>query len=139
MQEMRTAVGVLRHLARSRPVWNHKVLILMDSMAAMGVISKGRSSSPPLLRLARQAAAISLVFGIFPMVRYILSEVNPADGPSRGVAVGAAPETRAAHSDRLGRSLQEAMALGRDAPLVDANSVARLLANARACSGYAGG
>ena len=105
----------------------------------MGVISKGRSSSPPLLRLARQAAAISLVSGIFPtMVRYIPSEVNPADGPSRGLAVGAAPETLAAHSDRLGRSLQEAMALGRDAPLVD-TSVALLLASARACSGYAGG
>ena len=139
VQEMRTAVGVMRHLARSRHTWNHKVLILMDSMAAMGVISKGRSSSPPLLRLSRQAAAISLVFGIYPMVRYIPSEVNPADGPSRGVAVGAAPETRAAHADRLGHSLQEAMALGRDAPLVDTDSVARLLANARACSGYAGG
>ena len=80
----------------------------MNSMAAMGIICKGRSSSPPLLLFSRQAAAISLVFGIFPMVRNIPSEVNPSDGPSRGVAVGAAPETRAAHSDRLGRSLQEA-------------------------------
>ena len=25
VQEMRTAVGVLRHLARSRPAWNHEV------------------------------------------------------------------------------------------------------------------
>ena len=30
VQEMRTAVGVLRHLPRSRPTWNQKVLILMD-------------------------------------------------------------------------------------------------------------
>ena len=73
------------------------------------------------------------------MVKYIPSEVNPADGPSRGVAVGAAPGTRAAHADRLGHSLQEAMALGRDAPLIETGDVAQLLANARACSGYAGG
>lgn len=139
IQELRTGVGVLRHLSRSRQSWGRRVLILMDSMAALGVLSKGRSSSPPLLRLARQAAAISLIFDIYPVVRYIPSEVNPADGPSRGVGVGAAPETRAAHSDRLAVSFHEALAKGRNSPLNDAEEVARLLAGARACSGYAGG
>ena len=139
VQEMRTAVGLLRHLARSRQCWNRRVLILMDSMAALGVISKGRSSSPPLLRLARQAASICLIYGIQLMARYIPSEVNPADGPSRSLPVGAAPETQHAHRDRLQGSLTAALQRGRNTDLNDAQSTAGLLARARACAGYAGG
>ena len=126
-------VGLLRHLARSRANWRKRVLILVDSMATIGAISKGRSSSPPLLRLCRQITAISLMFGIIPVLRYIPSELNPADGPSRGVGVGAADETKAAHSSRLSASLRSAW----DYDFGD--DVADLLAKGRACDGYAGG
>jgi hypothetical protein len=92
-----------------------------------------------LLRLSRQACAVSLIFGIYVTPRYIPSEGNPADGPSRGQRVGAAPETQLAHADRLKVSFAEALQKGRDAPLDDPAEVARLLAQARACAGYAGG
>ena len=118
--------------------------MLLDSMAALGVISKGRSSSPPLLRLARQLAAYCISFGFLLYPRYIPSEINPADGPSRGQAVGAADETRAAHADRLGQTLARAReqetARDRDVPeIAPATEVARHLAGARACAGFAGG
>ena len=67
---------------------------------ALGALAKGRSSSRPLLRLGRQAAAVVLTFGMMPLYRYIASEVNPVDSPSRGLGAGAAPETKEAHKDR---------------------------------------
>ena len=140
IQELRTLVGLLRHLARSRKNWNHKVLILIDSMAALGVVAKGRSSSAPLLRLSRQLCAISLAFGLRPAPRYITSEVNPADGPSRGLAAGAAPQTQAAHTDLLRLRLsQSAGAMQTPETGADHNATAQLLSRARACAGYAGG
>ena len=137
--------GLMRHLARSKDCWGRRVLILIDSMAALGVVSKGRSSCSALLRLSRQICAVALAFSIYPVVRYIPSEVNPADGPSRGVGVGAADETRKAHADRLHVSLGEAspaveaFARARGTKCPDHADVAKYLAEARACSGFAGG
>ena len=135
IQELRTVTGLLRHLARSRANWRRRVLIFTDSMATLGAMGKGRSSAPAFLRLCRQVTAISLAFGILPIMRYIASELNPADGPSRGLPVGAADETIAAHSDRLATSLRGQPSSGIASP----SEVAHLLAKARACSGYAGG
>ena len=132
-------VGLLRHLCRSKAAHGRKVLVLMDSMAALGVIGKGRSSSPPLLRLARQRAAYELAFDIYLTVRYIPSEVNPADGPSRGGPVGTDADTVRSHADRLTLDLSELLAKSRVPAPVDPGDVAALLSRAHACSGYAGG
>ena len=112
---------------------------MIDSMAALGVIAKGRSSSPPLLRLSRQLAGYSLAFGLLVYPRYIPSEINPADGPSRGVGVGAAPETKIAHADRLAENLSKTLDEDLRRSGLDRRDVARHLAEARACSGFAGG
>ena len=100
INELRVIVGSARHLSRARTSWRRRILVFTDSLVALGAASKGRSSSPPLLRLCRQLAAVCLTYGIIFRYRYIASEVNPSDGPSRGLPVGAAPETKAAHSDR---------------------------------------
>ena len=146
VQELRVAVGLLRHLARPRKNWRRRVLILIDSTAALGALCKGRSSSPALLRLCRQVAAYSLAFGFLVVGRYIASEVNPADGPSRDLRVGAADETRAAHADRLTKTLRDVRPtlqmlarLQRAGTEPSDEEVAALLANARACAGHAGG
>ena len=128
-------VGLLRHLARSRANWSRRVLILTDSMATLGAIGKGRSSVPSFLRLCRHISAISLGFGMLPYMRYIPSELNPADGPSRSVRVGAANKTVQEHAGRLAASLE--VPLGRSSNI--AVDVAELLARGRAFSGYAGG
>ena len=127
VQETRVIVGLLRHLARLSDCWNKRYLIFTDSMVALGCLSKGRSSAPALLRLCRQATAVILAFSLRPLLRYIPSELNIADGPSRGGPVGVAQETRAAHADRL------------PGPLSLGAYSSDLLARAKACSGFAGG
>eukprot|EP00959_Pyramimonas_sp_CCMP1952_P243991 5100242-Pyramimonas_sp.AAC.1 len=60
----------------------------------MGVLAKGRSSATGLLHLARQASAVVLVFGIRLYVRWVASEDNVGDGPSRALDIGAAEATK---------------------------------------------
>ena len=46
VQELRTVVGLIRHLVRGRENWRRRVLRFVDSMVALGALDKGRSSSP---------------------------------------------------------------------------------------------
>ena len=89
--ELRIAVMSLRHLARAAKNWGKRFLLFTDSLVTLGVLSKGRSSSWPLLRLAREAAAYQLVLNLRPYWRYIETDRNLADGPSRGFGLGHAP------------------------------------------------
>ena len=89
--ELRTLILALRHLARSSGSWDKRVLLITDSLVSLGVLAKGRSASWPLLRLARQAAALVMTIGIRPYYRYVESKRNHADGPSRGSPIGVAP------------------------------------------------
>ena len=89
--ELRTAVLGLRHLARARGCWDRRILCFTDSLVTLGVLAKGRSSSPVLLGLARAAAAMQLVLGLRPYWRHIETDRNHADGPSRGFPLGHAP------------------------------------------------
>lgn len=62
-----------------------QLLALTDSLVALGVLSKGRASSPQLLRAQRCIASVQLSSGIIPIWRYVTSELNAADGPSRAL------------------------------------------------------
>ena len=127
IDETRVIVGLLRHLARSAKHLGTRALIFTDSTVALGALTKGRSSSPPLLRLCRQAAAVILAFEIRPLLRYVPSELNISDGPSRGLPIGVEPETVEAHRDRQAPEdeLPEASA--------------ELLKLGRSCAGFSGG
>ena len=91
--EARTAVQVLRRMSRDEKAWGKRVLIVSDSLVTIGCVSKGRSSSRPLLKVARMAGVIQLVCKVRPYFRWVASETNLADGPSRGEGVGVAEET----------------------------------------------
>ena len=95
--EARAALGALRHAARSRENWGTRILFFTDSLVTLGCFSKGRSSAHQLLQLCRRVAAIVLAKGIRPAWRYVPSELNFADGPSRQLEVGVADNTEAAH------------------------------------------
>ena len=58
-------------------------MIFSDSMAATLALTKGRSSQPGMLRVTRQWCALVLAFGLDPRLRWVPSERNPADAPSR--------------------------------------------------------
>jgi len=100
VQEFRVISMLARRLSLNGAAWGRRVLLFSDSSAALGALSKGRSSRPAMLRVARQIAAISLGLGIRLFGRYVRSEVNFSDGPSRGLGVGVARDTVAAHADR---------------------------------------
>ena len=82
--EGRAIVWVLQHLARSSKQHSMKHLILTDSMSCSLALSKGRSSMSSMNRICRQVGAVLLATGMRISCRWIPSELNPADGPSRG-------------------------------------------------------
>lgn len=84
IQEARVLVAGLAWLVRARAARGRRLLLLTDSLAALGAFGKGRSSSPRLLRLCRRACAILLASGCRLALRYVPTWLNPADAPSRG-------------------------------------------------------
>jgi len=81
--ELRAASTALRWALSSPASVGRRVLLLSDSQVAVGALSKGRTSSPPLLRRLRAVAALVLASGVQLRVRWIPSAANPADEPSR--------------------------------------------------------
>lgn len=70
-------------MAAPERVMRRRVTLLVDSTVAHGVLSKGRSSSQPLLRRARAVAATALAADLHVQPLYVPTLLNPADEPSR--------------------------------------------------------
>ena len=81
--EARASVKALQHACRSPCTRCSRVLILCDNLSAVGMFNKGRCTSYPLLRLARRAAALQLAHGVHGRWRYIPTDRNLADIPTR--------------------------------------------------------
>ena len=64
---------------------NCKALHLIDSMVALHICNKGRSSSHKLRSIMYRLAAWLLVSGLVPFLAYVASQENPADRPSRAL------------------------------------------------------
>jgi hypothetical protein len=96
--ELRTITLSGRHAGRSKSGWFQKHLVLADSVPALAAAQKGRSKDFGALRLCRRLAGLVFGVGVRVVLRWVRSEVNWADGPSRGTKVpGVAPETAALH------------------------------------------
>lgn len=68
----------------SRPsCFGKKILFLVDSQVVVAAASKGRSSSHALLRRLRVNSALLLASGSRMAIRWIPTNLNPADAPSR--------------------------------------------------------
>ena len=70
--------------------WGTRVLAIVDSQVTVGAFSKGRSSKAILNGVARRLGSLLLATGIKVYWRYIRTNRNHADGPSRGQAMGIA-------------------------------------------------
>ena len=92
--EMSTVTSVAKHLCRSSQCWFSRFLVLCDSMVTVGAVRKMRSSSRPLMAQLRKIGAITLATGVRLTLRWIPTDMNPADGPSRGEAIGSAEITK---------------------------------------------
>ena len=62
---------------------NRRLLLLSDSSVTVFSVSKGRSSAFQILRRLRYISSLVLAAGLQPLLRWIPSAANPADGPSR--------------------------------------------------------
>ena len=74
----------LCHVVRHRGSKPCRALFLVDNMVLCLAANKDRSSSPLLKPTLHLIAAYSLATGFHIAVRWIPSEYNPSDGPSRG-------------------------------------------------------
>ena len=90
--EARTGLWAVRRAARSMKHWGKRMLIFTDSLVTLGAFTKGRSSSWGLLRQCRKLAAFTLGLGMSFSWRYVPTDLNMADGPSRDCPVGVAPK-----------------------------------------------
>ena len=88
------------HLSRTSKAWRKRVLLFTDSMVTMGALMKGRSSARALLRQCRVSAVIQMMCRIRLYLRWVPSEKNYADGPSRAGPVGVDEDTEKAHTAR---------------------------------------
>ena len=92
--ELQSALQAIRHLGRSLKNWGHRVLLLTDSQVVLGALMKGRSSAGGILRGCRQACALLFGYSLTLICRYIPTDRNHADGPSRGGPLGVMPKSR---------------------------------------------
>ena len=87
--EMRSAVMGLDVVAmRHSELKGCRVVFMLDSQVSIGAFGKGRSSKSGLNFVCRRMAALSFALNIRVVVRYVRSDRNHSDGPSRGRALG---------------------------------------------------
>ena len=84
----------VRHALRAQRSRGRHILMLTDNLSLALGVQKGRGSSPNINATCRELCALSLYANIRLHVRWIPSEHNPADAPSRlrdGVLLGGIP------------------------------------------------
>ncbi|CAE8737419.1 unnamed protein product [Polarella glacialis] len=70
---------------RAKDIANHdsRIVMLCDNFGLVMSIEKGRASDYGILQICRRVGALCLAAGITLHVRWVPSEVNPGDPPSR--------------------------------------------------------
>ena len=75
-------------LARSGEGVGKCTLVMTDSLVALGLFGKGRSSVRALLRLARKMMVLRMFRGVRLVLRHVETLRNMSDGPTRGQPIG---------------------------------------------------
>lgn len=81
--ECRAVDTGLRWALTCRGAVGSRILFLCDSQVVVGALRKGRSGSHSLLRRVRCFAARVFALGVRPVLRWIPTDLNPADDSSR--------------------------------------------------------
>eukprot|EP00438_Fugacium_kawagutii_P025342 Skav236504 [mRNA] locus=scaffold78:316727:320924:+ [translate_table: standard] len=84
LKEGRALVLAARRLTRNSSSRGKRHLVLVDNLALSMMVCKGRATNFGMLRVMQQLSALSLAGGFVIKTRWLPSERNPADGPSRG-------------------------------------------------------
>ena len=83
--EARALAGSFEHILRANRCIGKRVLCLCDNMPVVLGCLKGRAKSGHLLKPLRHIAALSLATGSKVVPRWVVSEHNVADKPSRAI------------------------------------------------------
>jgi hypothetical protein len=75
----------VRHAVRHRSRRRKRVLFYVDNQALLGSVRKGRSSARRLLHVCRRVTSHALFAEVRLHFRYVPSDLNVADYPSRGL------------------------------------------------------
>ena len=86
LKEDRTLVLAVRRLARNSNSQGKRHLVLVDNLALAFAAGKGRCSNHAMLRENQKIGALLLACNIVLRVRWVPSEYNVSDGPSRGAS-----------------------------------------------------
>ena len=100
VKEGRALVLAVKRLTRSSSSRGQRHLVLLDSFALCMAVNKGRACNFKMLRCMQQLSALCLAGGFSVRVRWVPSERNVADGPSRGQIAAGAYQTPCAYSKR---------------------------------------
>eukprot|EP00435_Cladocopium_sp_Y103_P070321 s689_g35.t1 len=87
LKEGRCLTLAIRRLARSSQHRGKRHLVLTDNLALAFSLGKGRSCDHSMLRINQKIGAILLACNIGLRLRWIPSELNVSDAPSRGASV----------------------------------------------------
>ena len=87
----------VKHLLRNVGNFNKKHLILSDSLTAVCALDKGRGRAFKMRRITQQVGALCLAANVGMHYRWLPSEWNPADAPSRGSLIASLPSLSACH------------------------------------------
>ena len=77
-----------RRAARDSRFFRRRMLLVTDNMVTACILEKGRSRIPSLNALCKRAFAYQAAMEIQVRVRYLETDRNPADGPSRLMPIG---------------------------------------------------
>ena len=89
LKEMRAVCFAFRRRVRQKRFHHMRHLFLCDNLGITLSLEKGRAANARVLRLNRQWAALALASGCRARTRWIPSEWNPSDEPSRWFDPGA--------------------------------------------------
>ena len=84
IKEGRALVLALRRLSRAAHHRGKRHTFFLDNLALVFAVHKGRAHSYDMLRILQQVGSICLAARLCIRVRWVPSEWNPSDGPSRG-------------------------------------------------------
>ena len=82
-REGRALLYALRRVSRGKRPVGKRLIFLVDNVAVCLCFSRFRAKSFGLLAVIRNFASLSLAKHIYPAIRWIPSERNSADAPSR--------------------------------------------------------
>ena len=103
-KEAGALVLAVRWAARSRRTRRCRIVVQSDSAAAVCAFRKGRSSKPGMRRQCTKMAALTLAHGITAEFRWVPTDRNMADQPSRGFTTPGPCESGPSLKTSKGRS-----------------------------------